>query len=94
MKEIYEVDINKSYFLDEDLNIWSDIEDFYEFHIDEYTGIKDNIENWQEQLIEEYKLMELMGDEVISKVVTDLENTIDYYKNKYFELLEENNEHR
>lgn len=88
MIEVYEVDINKSYFLDENLNIWNDIEDFYEFHIDEYTGIKDNIEDWQEQLIEEHKVMELMGDEVISKVVTDLENTIDYYKNKYFELLE------
>ena len=94
MKEIYEVDINKSYFLDEDLNIWNDIEDFYEFHMDDYTGIKDNIEDWQEQLIEEYHVMELMGDEVISVVVTSLENTIDYYKNKYFELLEEKNEHR
>lgn len=92
MIEVYEVDINKSYFLDENLNIWNDIEDFYEFHIDEYTGIKDNLESWQEQLIEEYKLMELMGDEVISKVVTDLESTIDYYKNKYYELLEEKNE--
>ena len=87
MTEVYEVDINKSYFLDENLNVWHDIEDFYEFHIEEYTGIKDNIENWKEQLIEEYKVMEMMGDEIISKIVTELENTIEYWKHKYYESL-------
>lgn len=92
MKEIYEVDINKSYFLDDDLNIWNDLDDFYEYHLEEYTGIKDNIENWQEQLCEEYHVMELMGDEVISKIVTDLEDTIEYYKNKYYESLENKKE--
>lgn len=88
MLEIYQIDINKSYFLDDDLNIWKDIDDFYEYHIEEYEGIKDGLEIWQDNLFEEHKVMELMGDEVISKIVTELENDIEYYKNKYYEVLE------
>lgn len=87
MLEIYEVDINKSYYLDDDLNIWKDIDDFYEYHQDEYTGIKDNIEVWQDELVEEHKLQELMGDEVIEIVVHYLEEMMEYYKNKYYELI-------
>lgn len=87
MIEVYEVDINKSYYLDDDLNIWEDIDKFYEHHLEDYTGIKDNIEVWQEELVEEHKLQELMGDEVIEKVVTHLEEMIEYYKNKYQELI-------
>lgn len=94
MKEVYEVDINKSYFLDDNLNIWGDIEDFHEFHLEDYTGIKDNLESWYERLEEEHNIMELMGDEVISKVVTELEKDIEYYKEKYYEVLEELNEYR
>ena len=94
MKEVYEIDINKSYFLDDNLNIWGDIEDFYEFHLEEYTGIKDNIEDWHESLEEEHNLMELMGDEVISKVVEDLEKDIEYYRSKYYETLEELKKYR
>lgn len=87
MKEIYEVDINKSYYLDDDLNIWEDIEEFYKFHLEEYTGIKDNLEVWQEELCEDHKLMELMGDEIIEKVVRDLDETIEYWRNKYYKTI-------
>ena len=87
MLEVYEIDINKSYYLDDDLNIWSDIDKFYEYHLEEFTGIKDNIEIWQEELVEEHKLQELMGDEVIEKVVNHLEEMIEYYINKYYELI-------
>lgn len=87
MLEVYEVDINKSYYLDDDLNIWSDIDKFYEYHFEEYTGIKDSIEIWQDELVEEHKVQELMGDEIIEKVVTHLEEMIEYYKNKYQELI-------
>ena len=87
MLEVYEVDINKSYYLDDDLNIWSDIDKFYEYHLEEFTGIKDSIEIWQDELVEEHKVQELMGDEVIEKVVTHLEEMIEYYKNKYQELI-------
>ena len=87
MIEVYEVDINKSYYLDDDLNIWSDIDKFYEYHLEEFTGIKDNIEIWQDELVEEHKVQELMGDEIIEKVVTHLEEMIEYYKNKYQELI-------
>lgn len=87
MLEVYEIDINKSYYLDDDLNIWSDLDKFYEYHFEEFTGIKDNIEIWQDELVEEHKVQELMGDEVIEKVVTHLEEMIEYYKNKYQELI-------
>ena len=87
MLEVYEIDINKSYYLDDDLNIWGDLDDFYEYHFEEFTGIKDNIEIWQDELVEEHKLQELMGDEIIEKVVTHLEEMIEYYKNKYQELI-------
>lgn len=87
MLEVYEVDINKSYYLDDDLNIWEDIDKFYEYHLDEYTGIKDNIEIWKNELLDEHKVQELMGDEVIETVVTYLEEMIEYYKKKYYELI-------
>lgn len=87
MIEVYEVDINKSYYLDDDLNIWEDLDKFYEYHLDEYTGIKDNIEIWKNELLDEHKVQELMGDEVIETVVTYLEEMIEYYKKKYYELI-------
>lgn len=92
MIEVYEVDIKNSYYIDDDLNIWEDTADFFEYHIEEYEGIKDNIELWQEELCEEHNLQELMGDEVIEKVVKDLESTIEYWRNKYYKELEENYE--
>lgn len=87
MIEVYEVDINKSYYLDEDLNIWEDLDKFYEYHLEDYTGIKDNMDLWKNELIDEYKVQELMGDEVIEAVVTYLEEMMEYYKNKYHELI-------
>ncbi len=87
MKEIYEVDINKSYYLDDDLNIWEDLDDFYKFHLEEYTGIKDNLEVWQEELCEDHNVLELMGDEIIEKVVRDLDETIEYWRDKYFKTI-------
>jgi DNA-binding ferritin-like protein (Dps family) len=87
MIEVYEVDINKSYYLDDDLNIWEDLDKFYEYHLEDYTGIKDNMGLWKNELIDEYKVQELMGDEVIEAVVTYLEEMMEYYKNKYHELI-------
>ena len=62
MLEVYEVDINKSYYLDEDLNIWEDLDKFYEYHLEDYTGIKDGMDLWKNELLDEYKVKELMGD--------------------------------
>lgn len=87
MIEVYEVDINKSYYLDEDLNIWEDLDKFYEYHLEDYTGIKDGMDLWKNELLDEYKVKELMGDEVIEAVVTYLEEMMEYYKNKYHELI-------
>lgn len=87
MIEVYEVDINKSYYLDDDLNIWEDLDKFYEHHLEDYTGIKDNIDLWKNELLDEHKVQELMGDEVIEAVVTYLEEMMEYYKNKYHELI-------
>lgn len=87
MKEIYEVDINKSYYLDDDLNIWDDLDDFYKYHLEEYTGIKDNLEVWQEELCEDHNVLELMGDEIIERVVRDLDETIEYWRDKYFKTI-------
>ena len=87
MKEVYEVDINKSYYLDDELNIWEDIDDFYKYHLEEYEGIKDNLEVWQEELYEDHDVMELMGDEIIERVVRDLDETIEYWRNKYFKTI-------
>lgn len=87
MKEIYEVDINKSYFLDDDLNIWEDLDDFYKYHLEEYTGIKDNLEVWQDELCTDHNVLELMGDEIIERVVRDLDETIEYWRDKYFKTI-------
>lgn len=80
--KVWQVDINGSYWLDDDLNIWKSEEDFYEYHFEEYTGTKDNYELWQEEVAEEHNLIEYKGDEVIKIIFDDLEETIEYYRAK------------
>jgi hypothetical protein len=84
--KVWEVDINKSYWLDDDLNIWKSEEDFYDYHIEEYTGIKDNIEYWQEEIHDEHNLMEYDGSEIIKIIFDDMQESLDYYRNKLKEM--------
>lgn len=81
--KLWQVDINNSYWLDDDFNIWKNDYDFYEYHIDEYTGIKDNIEYWEQELAEDHNLEELKGDEIIKRIVEDMQESLDYYREKY-----------
>lgn len=82
--KVWQVDINKSYFIDEDLNIWKSKEDFYEYHMDSYTGIKDNIEYWEQEVEEEYNLIEYSGDLIIKIIFDDMQESIDYYRAKLY----------
>ena len=80
--ELWQVDINNKYWLDDDLNIWEYEEDFYEYHFDECTCIKDNYEVWQEEVAEEHNLQELKGDEIIKIIYEDMLETIEMYRNR------------
>ena len=82
MKELWEVDINKYYYIDDDDNIWETEEEFIDYHFDEYIGTKDNYEEWCTELITEHDLKLYKGMEILHKYITDLEETIDVYRNK------------
>ena len=82
MKELWEVDINKYYYIDDDDNIWETEEEFIEHHFDEYTGTKDNYEEWCTELITEHDLKLYKGMEILHKYITDLEETIDVYRER------------
>lgn len=90
--EIYEIDINKSYIIDEDMQVFRNNE-HYEYYltednIDEYTGIKDNIENYIEEKYEYNDLAELKGSEIIAMLYKEEVEMKEYYKEKYYNLME------
>jgi hypothetical protein len=87
-KEIWEIDINKSYIVDEDLNVFDDYENFNNYYLEEYTGIKDNIEQFYENMQREKKASEIKGNEVIAILWANELEMREYWKNKYYEILE------
>lgn len=82
MVEIWQVDINKSYWLDDDLNIWKTQEDFHEYHFEECHCPKDNYESWCQNLEEEHRLVEYDGSEIIKIIFDDMQETLDCYRNR------------
>ena len=79
--DVWQVDINKSYWVDEDMNIWKSLEAFYEYYLEDYHGTKDNYELWQEDVAEEHNLLEYSGSEVIKMIFDDMQETIEWYRN-------------
>ena len=84
--ELWQVDINKTYWIDDDLNVWKYESDFYDYHADECTYIKDFYEEWQQEVADEHNLEELKGDEIIKRVVDDMQESLDYYREKFKEM--------
>lgn len=80
--ELWQIDINKTYWIDDDYNIWKSEEDFYEYYFDDYHGTKDNYEYWQQEVADEHNLEELKGDEIIKRIVDDMQESLDYYREK------------
>ena len=60
------------------------MESFYEYHFEECHCIKGDYENWCEQLEEEHNLQEYKGSEIIKKLFENLQESRDYYKNKFY----------
>lgn len=82
MKELWEVDINEYYYVDDDDRIWESEEEFCNYYQDEYIGTKDNYEQWCVGLMSEHDLQKYLGKYLLHKYITDLEETIDMYRNK------------
>ena len=80
MLELWEVDINKYYYVDDDDRIWESEEAFCDYYQDEYIGTKDDYEQWCIELMEYHDLQKYLGSEILQKYVTDLEETIDAYR--------------
>ena len=78
--KVWQVDINKSYWVDEDCNIWETQEDFYEYHFEDYHGTKDNYEQWCSDIEEEYNLQEKDGIEITKLIYEDMQDTIKWYR--------------
>lgn len=87
-KEIWEIDINNSYIIDEDLNVFDDYENFNNYYLEEYTGIKDNIEQFYENMQIYKKASEIKGNEVIAILWANELEMSEYWKSKYYEILE------
>ena len=82
MLELWEIDINKYYYVDDDDRIWESEEDFCEYYFNEYIGTKDNYEQWCIELMTEHDLKEYLGSEILHKYITELEETIDMYRER------------
>ena len=82
----WQIDINKSYWIDDDLNVWKSEEDFYEYHIDECTYIKDFYEEWQQEVAEEHELEEVEGSIILKRIFDDMQESLDYYREKIKEV--------
>ena len=51
--ELYQLDLSKRYLLANEKDIFEDEYDYLESISSEYLGIKDNIEEWENQMLEE-----------------------------------------
>lgn len=80
MKELWEVDINEYYYVDDDDRIWESEEAFCDYYQDEYIGTKDDYEQWCIELMEYHDLQKYLGKNILQKYITDLEETIDAYR--------------
>lgn len=89
--EIYEIDINKEYLVDEDYNVFIDQEHFEMYMMEEemenYTGIKDNLEYWIEDQYDSRGMTDLKGSEIIAMIYKEEVKMKEYYKDKYLELM-------
>lgn len=80
MLELWDIDINKYYYVDDDDRIWESEEDFCEYYFDEYHGTKDNYEQWCIELMTEHDLRRYLGRRILYKYINDLQELIDVYR--------------
>lgn len=80
MLELWEIDINEYYYVDNEDKIWSSEEQFCEYHFNEYHGTKDNYEQWCVELMTEYDLRKELGYNILKKYITEMQETIDMYR--------------
>lgn len=82
MLELWEVNIDEYYYVDDDDRIWESEEQFCEYYFNEYHGTKDNYEQWCIELMTEHDLKKELGYNILHKYITELEETIDFYREK------------
>ena len=82
-----QIDLDDRYFVVDGDYIYNDEEVYLEEMLEQYTGIKDNLCEWNENLMEETE--EYTGRELLLKMFKDLEEHKEYYQTKYRETLKE-----
>lgn len=70
----YEVEENRMYLVTTDFEIYEDEYDYLESIHNEYLGIKDNIEEWENQMLEENTEW-FTGEEIIRRLKYGKENS-------------------
>ena len=81
MIPVWQVDINKKYWVDEDNNIFKSQDDFYDYHFEECSCIKDYYEQWCSDIEEEYGLEEKEGIDITHDIYNDMQESIEWYRN-------------
>ena len=82
-----QIDLDETYFVVDGDYIYNDEDVYLEEMIEQYTGIKDDLCEWNENLMEETE--EYTGRELLLKMFKDLEEHKEYYQTKYNETLKE-----
>ena len=82
MLELWEINIDEYYYVDDDDRIWATEEDFCEYYFNEYHGTKDNYEQWCVELMTEHDLKKELGYNILKKYITEMQETIDFYREK------------
>ncbi len=66
---LYQLDLKKIYLITTDYEIYEDEYDYIEnLHTEDYTGPKDSVENWENQMLEE-NCEWLTGLEILTRVL-------------------------
>lgn len=87
---IWEIDINKTYIIDDDLNVFCDTTHFDEYYFDDAVGvIKDNYETFCENNAEDHNASEVSGKEAIAILYNDLLEMNNYWRDRYYETMKE-----
>lgn len=81
MKNVWELELDKTYLVDDCDRIFESEYDYCEFIENDYEGIKDGLGEWLNQMCEE-NLEEFTGAELIKKRIKELEEYIEYLENK------------
>ncbi len=79
-KEIWELDSNKMYVIDDFGNIFEDDYDYSKYIENDYEGIEDGLENWISEMCEKTSLE--FGSTLIKKEIDTLKDNIEFYKER------------